>query len=109
MSRKLSNKEWEEYIKQYYSNDISMTINDFCRENDLSKQQFHYHKKKISETKTQTSTVFQALKIVSDEEPYNKVLANLEIKITIANATIAIPVSETTLISSIIKELATSC
>ena len=109
MSRKLSNKEWEEYINQYYSNDISMTINEFCRENNLSKQQFHYHKKKISQTKTETSTVFQALKIVSEEEPYNKALDNLEIKITIANATIAIPISETTLISSIIKELSTSC
>ncbi|MGL5084479.1 MAG: IS66 family insertion sequence element accessory protein TnpA [Clostridium sp.] len=109
MTRKLSNKEWEGYIKQYYSNEISITINEFCRENNLSKQQFHYHKKKISETKTQTSTVFQALKIVSDEEPSNKILAGSEIKITLANATISIPVSETTLIESIIKELATSC
>ncbi|MGL5084550.1 MAG: IS66 family insertion sequence element accessory protein TnpA [Clostridium sp.] len=109
MSRKLSNKEWEEFINQYYSNDISMTINEFCRENNLSKQQFHYHKKKISETKTPASTVFQAIKIDSPGESYPKALGDLEVKIIIANATIAIPVSETTLIASIIKELATSC
>lgn len=106
MRKKLSNKEWEERINQYYSSNSSMTINEFCRENNLSKQQFHYHKKRIAETKDSVTTLFQGLKIKAQEETSKKSTVNSEVRIIIGNTTIAIPVSETTLISSIIKELA---
>lgn len=106
MSKKLSNKEWEEYINQYYNNDSSMTINEFCGGNDLSKQQFHYHKKKMLEATNPSTTVFQALKISAEEVNSKKLTGDSEVRIIIENATIAIPISETTLISSIIKELA---
>ena len=52
MGKKLSNKEWEEHINQYYSCNSSITINEFCRENNLSKQQFYYHKKRILEVES---------------------------------------------------------
>ena len=106
MSRKLNNKEWQEFITKYYENDSSLTISDFCKEHGISKQQFHYHKKRISESKTSNTTVFQGLEIKSKEEPYKKEALNSEVKIIIRNATISIPASETGLISSIIKELA---
>jgi uncharacterized Zn ribbon protein len=106
MGKKLSNKEWEEHINQYYSSNSSMTINEFCRENNLSKQQFHYHKKRILDTKDSITTVFQGLKIKAQEETSKKSTVNSEVRIIIGNATISIPVSETTLISLIIKELA---
>ena len=37
MNRKLSNKEWDEYINQYYNLDTLIIINAFCKENNLSK------------------------------------------------------------------------
>lgn len=109
MNKKLSNKEWKEHIEQYYNNHSSITINEFCREHNLSKQQFHYHKKKILDAQNCSSTVFQALTITSKEESVNKIINNSEVKISIGNAILAIPVSETTLISSIIKELLIQC
>ncbi|NKF08854.1 hypothetical protein J1C67_09255 [Clostridium gasigenes] len=109
MNKKLSNKEWEGFIDDYYNNCSSITVNEFCREHNLSKQQFHYHKKKILGTKDSSSTVFQSLTITSKEETVNQIKNGTEIKISIGNAKIAIPVSETTLISTIIKDLAMQC
>lgn len=105
MRKKLSNKEWEEHINQYYSSNSSMTINEFCKENNLSKQQFHYHKKRILQTKDSITTVFQGFKIKAEEETAKKSTVNSEVRIMVENTAIAIPVSRTTLISSIIKEL----
>lgn len=93
MSKKLSNKESEVHINQYYSNNSSMTITEFCRENNLSKQQFRYHKKRISEINDSNTTVFQGLKINVKEESSKKEAVNSEVRIIIRNATIAIPVS----------------
>lgn len=42
MSKKLSNKEWGDYINQYYSSDRSKTITEFCRDNNLSKQHVYH-------------------------------------------------------------------
>lgn len=106
MSRKLNNNEWQEFITKYYENDNSLTISDFCKEHGISKQQFYYHKKRISESKTSNTTVFHGFEVKSKEEPSKKETLNSEVKIIIRNATIAIPASETGLISSIIKELA---
>lgn len=111
MNKKLSHKEWEGFIEDYYNNCSSITINEFCREHNLATQQFHYHKKKILGAKdsSNTGTVFQALTITSKEETVSQIITNPEIKISIGNAIIAIPVSETTLISTIIKDLAMQC
>lgn len=70
MNKKLSNKEWQDFIENYYNNWSSITINEFCREHNLSNQQFHYHKKKITNINTNNSSnaVFQALTITSTEE-----------------------------------------
>lgn len=109
MNKRLSNEEWVCFIEDYYNNYSSITINEFCREHNLSIQQFHYHKKKISDAKSSSSTIFQALTITSKEETVSQIITNLEVKISIGNAIIAIPVSETTLISTIIKDLAMQC
>lgn len=109
MNKRLSNKEWEGFIEDYYNNYRSLTINEFCREHNLSSQQFHYHKKKISDAKSSNDTVFQAVTITSREESVTRITTNAEVKISVGNATIAIPVSETTLISTIIKDLVIQC
>lgn len=112
MNKKLSNKEWKNFIDDYCNNHYnSITINEFCKGHNLSKQQFHYHKKRITNTEANNSsnTVFQALTITSTEESISQTISNVEVKISIDNAVIAIPVSETTLISRIIKDLSIQC
>lgn len=106
MRKRISNKEWENQIKSYYSTYSSMSIRDFCKENNLSPQQFHYHKKRISDSNNSSTTIFHSLKLKPETETLNKSNVTSEIKILIGNATIAIPVSESTLISAIIKDLA---
>ena len=102
MSKKLSNKEWRGFIDDYYNNYInSKTINEFCRENDISNQQFHYHKKRIKDARNSDNTLFQSIILDSKEHR----ISDSKVKISIGNATISIPISETTLISTIIKEL----
>lgn len=106
MPRKLNNKEWKEFIDSYYANAGSDTINEFCKKHDVSKQQFHYHKKRLRYTETKEQPVFHQIKlnneIASNKKSEQK---SKDIKISIGNISIDIPASETILISSIIKEL----
>lgn len=53
----------EEFIEHYYNNYSSIAINKFCREHKISSQQFHYHKKRMSNTKNLTNIKFQELTI----------------------------------------------
>lgn len=107
MYKKLSNKEWQEQIDEYYNNRSSVTINKFCAENNFSKQQFHYHKKKRINSDVATNTVFQGVSITS-KESFTKI-SNDPITIEIGSSLITIPASETAIISLIIKELVSRC
>lgn len=106
MSKKLNNDEWDEFIKEYYDSGSALTINEYCREYDVSKQQFHYHKKRLRESAKADVAVFHKV-ILDDETSDSNKLGNKsnDIKITIGNVKMDMPVSETTLIAEIIKEL----
>lgn len=109
MSRKLDNASWEEYINKFDSYKGTITLKDFCIENKLSKSQFYYHKKRLAVTNP-TTPVFYAVSLNAKQDNIEKnILTSKEVKITIGTANITIPVSETTLIYSIIKELAAKC
>lgn len=109
MSRKLDNSSWEEYINKFDSYKGTITLKDFCIENELSKSQFYYHKKRLAATNP-IKPVFHAVSLNAKQDNIEKnILTSKEVKITIGTANITIPVSETTLIYSIIKELATKC
>lgn len=109
MSRKLDNSSWEEYINKFDSYKGTITLKDFCIENELSKSQFYYHKKRLAATNS-IKPVFHAVSLNAKQDNIEKnILTSKEVKITIGTANITIPVSETTLIYSIIKELATKC
>ena len=107
MYKKLNNKAWEEAINKYYSDNQELTIKDYCSENNLNKSQFYYHKKRLN-SKNDKSPVFHAVKF-DNKEVIRKELpvlnSSLDVKIIIGAASISIPVSETALINSIIKEL----
>jgi hypothetical protein len=103
MSRKLDNASWEEYINKFDSFKGTVTAKDFCIENKLSKSQFYYHKKRLDKEKP--TTVFHAVSLTKQDNVAENIANSKEVKIAVGNASITIPVSEATLITSIIKEL----
>jgi hypothetical protein len=106
-TRKLDNAAWEGYINKFNSYSGTITVKDFCVENKITKSQFYYHKKRLEKT---DAPVFQYISLNTKQTDIEQNVTTLkEVKINIGNASIAIPVSETTLIASIIKELATKC
>lgn len=111
MSRKLDNATWEEYINKFDACKGTITVKDFCIENKLTKSQFYYHKKRLEKSEVENNTpVFHAISLDSKEKTIKEnTIALNEVKITIGNAIITIPVSEAILISSIVKELAAKC
>jgi hypothetical protein len=109
MSRKLDNADWEQYINKVDSYKNTVTVKDFCIENDFTKSQFYYHKKRL-EKANPIITKFHEVSLKTEKANTEQVLkVSKEIKITIGNANIVIPASETVLIYSIIKELAEKC
>ena len=107
MSRKLDNTSWEEYVNKFDSFKGKVTVKDFCVENKLSRTQFYYHKKRLDKEKPKT--VFHAISLTKQDNVEENISASKELKITVGNSIITIPVSEATLITSIIKELFTRC
>lgn len=108
MSTKLDNSIWEEYINKFTSYKGTITVKDFCIENNISKNQFYYHKKRLA--KQDSTTVFHAISLNTKQDKIEQnFLVSEEVKIKIGKASISIPVSETNLIALIIKELATEC
>ncbi|MCI6189560.1 MAG: hypothetical protein MSA89_14970 [Clostridium sp.] len=107
MYKKLNNKEWEEAVNLYYKENNDITIKEYCTINNLNKSQFYYHKKRISNNKNK-GLIFQAIQLNDRKKIINENVSSnslLEIKISIRATKIFIPVSETTLINSIIKDL----
>ena len=113
MSRKLSNADWAEHIKKFSECKEEITLKNYCIQNNLSKSQFYYHKKRLNEDNRTSETIFYPISLDSNNNDNNigsiMTSSEKEISINIGNAFIKIPVSETTLISSIIKELANRC
>ncbi|MCT8978870.1 hypothetical protein N4T77_20030 [Clostridium sp. CX1] len=107
MSTKLDNATWEEYINKFEACKDELTVKDFCIENKLSKSQFYYHKRRLDKEKP--TTVFHAISLTKQDNVEENITGSKEVKITVGNANITIPVSEATLITSIVKELATRC
>ena len=107
MYKKLSFKEWEKYINEYYSDNSEISIKDYCIQHNLNKGQFFYNKRKLKKI---NEPILQAIKF-NDKESCTEEYAftSSEVKISIGKTNIAIPISETTLITSIIKELISRC
>lgn len=107
MFRKLDNTAWEEYINKFSDYKGTVTVKDFCIENKLTKSQFYYHKRRLE--KENSATVFHAVSLTKQDSVEENIATSKEVKITVGNATLTIPVSEFALITTIIMELATRC
>lgn len=110
MYKKLDNDAWEEYLNKFKPVKDTITVKDFCAENNLNKNQFYYHKKRIEKSAESKKLVFQAISLKNKVDDIKEDKAALkEVKINVGNANITIPVSESTLITTIIKELILRC
>ena len=105
MYQKLDNAAWEKYINEYPSLDKKISIKSFCKERNINPSQFFYHRKRIASA--DKPVVLQAINFKTNEK--RLVSSESKINLEIGNANITIPVSETTLINSIIKELLEKC
>ena len=105
MYQKLDNAAWEKYINEYSSLDNKISIKSFCQERNINPSQFFYHRKRIASA--DKPVVLQAINFKTNEK--RLVSSESKINLEIGNAKITIPVSETTLINSIIKELLERC
>lgn len=86
------------------------TVTSFCKENNMSKSQFYYYKKRFEKSNKPT---FHAIALKNDEFDPNIASDNAkvysDIKIEIGKANIYIPANEIALLSTILKEIVKSC
>lgn len=109
MGKKLSHAIWEEYIKKFEAYNGSITVKDFCIENNICKTQFYYHKRRLQKSQSEnTQPVFHAIPLKQSNVEKNSTSSN-EVKITVGNIIVNIPSSKAMLISTIIKELVRTC
>lgn len=105
MSKRIDKEIWREFIENFSS--YEGTVTQYCIENNLSKSQFYYHKRRF-ETPEEIS--FHAISVKEESvKTINKDNNMNNIRIEIGKANIFIPANEITILSEIIKEIAKSC
>lgn len=78
--------------------------------NNINESQFYYHKRRLERITEDKESIFQAISLKSKTDvskKHNPMIKEVQIKI--GNVNISIPVSETNLIASIIKNLTKKC
>lgn len=106
MAKRMDKGVWREFIDKFSS--YEGTVTQYCLENNLSKSQFYYHKRRFEKPAEAT---FHAIsfKKVQEVEIDNKAIDVKDIRIELGKASIFIPVNEIAVLSEIIKEIAKSC
>ncbi|MFL0197972.1 IS66 family insertion sequence element accessory protein TnpA [Clostridium sp. WILCCON 0269] len=104
-----SNEEtWKELLEKFSF--YQRTVTDYCKENNISKSQFYYYRKKFNK---EIKTTFHAIKIKPEisqlQKEKNNDGENNSIKIELGRASIYIPWENATLLSVVFKELLKSC
>lgn len=107
MKRKLSNEQWNEVIDLFSS--YEGTVSKFCEDNNVSKTQFYYHKRRIEASNNKSTPVFQGISLNEKDSINKSEITYPEIRIEIGMANIFIPANEIAILSNIIKELSKSC
>lgn len=106
MAKRIDKEHWREFIDKFSS--YEGTVTQYCLENNLSKSQFYYHKRRFEEP---LETTFHAIsfKEVDNVEINTEVVASKDIRIELGKANIFIPINEIAVLSEIIKEIARLC
>ena len=101
----VSNHEsWEEILERLDS--FEGSVNEFCKENNLSRGQLYYYKRRFAQGKKST---FHAIALNSVKYSNNAEKAYKDIRIEIGKASIFIPANDEELLKAILKELTESC
>lgn len=105
MANRMDKETWRKFIENFSS--YEGTVTQYCIENNLSKSQFYYHKRRFEQPNEVSfyaiSAIDETLEISNKEDNKN------DIRIEIGRANIFIPVNEIAILSEIIKEIAKSC
>ena len=105
MEKRIDKELWREFIEKFSS--YKGTVTQYCIENNLSKSQFYYHKRRIETPEDISFHVIsvkeESLNIINENNTINN------IKIEIGKANIFIPVNGIAILSEIIKEISKSC
>jgi hypothetical protein len=108
MEMNFNEDTWKEFLEKFSSYGGSVT--DYCKENDLTKSQFYYYKKKFNK---KTNPTFHAIEVKhgasTDLKVKNASKEISTIKIELGRAIIYIPSENTGLLSSLVKEILKSC
>ena len=73
MYKKLDNDAWEEYLNKYKSIKQSITVKDFCSENNLNKGQFYYHKRRLEAVSSEESKpIFHGIALERKEDRFKR-------------------------------------
>lgn len=105
MSKRFDKETWREFVENFSS--YEGTVTQYCIENNLSKSQFYYHKRRFE---TPEEINFHAISLKDESiEIINKNDNKNDIRIELGKANIFIPVNEVFILSEIIKEIVKSC
>jgi hypothetical protein len=106
MAKRIDKEVWREFIDKFSS--YEGTVTQYCLENNISKSQFYYHKRRFEKPAEAT---FHAISFekVQGVEIDNKSINTKDIRIELGKANIFIPVNEIAVLSEVIKEIAKSC
>lgn len=99
----MENIDWDKILSDFKS--YEGTISNFCKENNISKQQFYYKRKKSNMI---NKTVFHEIDFTKEENLKNN-SENVEIRINLGQINIYVPSDNIKLIANVIKELSKSC
>lgn len=103
MSDTLINSRWKSILDDFSS--YEGTITSFCKENNISKSQLYYYRKKSERV---NGSIFHAISLKEKTEVIVDSRNTNSIRIEIGNAKIFIPANEIAALSSIVKELTVS-
>jgi len=106
MEKIINSETWSDLLGKFSS--YGGSVSSFCKENNISKSQFYYYKKRFEKSNKST---FHAIMLNKEESSTkaetNAGKASKDIRIEIGKANIYIPVTETAVLKAILKELAT--
>ena len=104
MENTIEQWSWKKVLEKYSSYEGSLS--DFCSENNITKHQLYYYKKKLEKS---NKPAFHAIAIKPIKVPEDAEKQFKDIRIEIGNANIFIPSNETALLKTILKELTAIC
>jgi ribosome-associated translation inhibitor RaiA len=108
MIMNLNEATWKELLEKFSS--YEGTVTDYCKENNVTKSQFYYYKKKFTKAST---PIFHAIEVIPEvshtPKPKSDAKENKDIKIELGRATIYVPSENLDLLTVVIKEISKLC